>query len=327
MNFSKFTLLSLVALLLATSTTVLSQSPSATRPGKKQVSPSQLLGLGSRPGAAQARTGPVPDAVALGLAKAKVYHFASADFPGAATSLVFDRNVSTVLGDTSLSNASAFTLRGGTYQLFSVPGSTGNEATGINTGGSVIGIYVDLNGATHGFVDNAGVFTNLDLAGGQIEPIGINDGGEIVGTFIDSSSVFHGFTTVDNGTSYSLFDVPGSTSTEAAGINSAGTIVGLYTDASSINHGFLFANGTFTSIDFPLATSTTAIGINDSNEIAGFYTDAGGVNHGFIYSAGAFRSVDVAGASATQLTRIKNNGQITGLYSDSASETHGVTGR
>lgn len=301
---------------------------------KAAVMPHVRLGLGahwrSRAAAAAVATRKaVPDAVALGLASAKVYRFASADFPGASTSLVFDMNPGTILGDCSFGGAfQTFTQKGTNYQSLSVPNSLANEATGINTSGQIVGVYEDFTTVTHGFLDTAGVFTSLDsLAGTSVVPLDINDSGEIVGTYVDTASVSHGFSTLDHGASYTLFDFPGATSTLAAGVNTAGTITGEWTDSASVRHGFLYSGGVFTNLDFPLATGTTAIGINDSNEIAGVYSDATSTSHGFLYSDGAYTKVDVAGASETQLTRIKNKGQITGEYIDSAMGEHGLVGR
>jgi hypothetical protein len=269
------------------------------------------------------------DAVALGLASARVYRFTTADFPGAALSVVFDANNSTIVGDFSFnpsgtppSPTTGFVLHSAVYQTLTVPGSLGASIlTGINTGGEMIGVYTDFGGKLHGFLDNAGVFTNIDESSGTTEPIGINDSGEIVG-----GHDTHAFLTADRGATFRDFDVPGAASTQAAGVNSAGDVVGGWVDSTSKSHGFLLSGGIFTSLDFPLASSTTAIGINDSNEIAGAYSDASGATHGFIYSAGAYTRVDVAGATGTQLSRIKNNGRVTGVYSDALNESHGFSG-
>jgi hypothetical protein len=307
--------LALVALSFATSSLAWSQSGASPVPG-----PRELLGLGQKRNASQ------PARASLSVQPAaKVYKFASADFPGAATSLVFDENTSTVLGDSSFSSSFGFTLKGGNYSALAIPGSTGNQATGINTAGAIVGIYSDFSSVLHGFLKNGATVTTLDLAGGTIEPIGINDAGEIVGGFIDAANVTHGFSSPD-GHTFTTFDVPGSTSTTAAGVNTAGVISGLWTDAANVGHGFIYSGGAFTTLDFPSATSTVAIGINDNNDVAGYYEDAANVLHGFVYSNGTFKTVDVAGATSTQLTRIKNNGKITGVYSDSNNESHGLTG-
>ena len=54
----------------------------------------------------------------------------------------------------------------GLYQAFSVPGSAANEATGINTKGEIVGIYIDLSNKAHGFLDTGGTFTTLNFGGG-----------------------------------------------------------------------------------------------------------------------------------------------------------------
>jgi len=264
------------------------------------------------------------------MATARVYRFASADFPGAEFSRIFDKNNATIVGDFSYGTTSfetPFTLQGNSYEILSIPGSVpaGSLLTGINTSGVMVGSYIDTSDVYHGFLDNAGVFTNIDDPNGITIPYGINDSGEIVGDYVDSSVVTHGFYTLD-GVTFTTIDFPGCISTIAAGVNSAGVITGQWTDATSSIHGFIYSGGVFTQLDFPLATNTTPIGINDSKEIAGYYVDATGI-HGFIYSKGAFSRVDVAGATGTQLTRIKNGGQITGVFIDSVGEIHGVVGR
>ncbi len=313
----------LIALLSMAASTILLPQVYAQSASRHTPTPRELLGLGVHH--AQAGTHPNAKAVIPG---AKVYRFASADFPGQAGSLVFDENTSTVLGDSGLGGGVfAFTLKGGLYQQLSIPNSAAVEATGINTSGEIVGIYEDLSSVQHGFLKNGATVTNVDIGlGGTTEPFDINDSGEIVGTFIDSAFVSHGFYSLDGGVTFALFDGPSAQSTLAAGVNLSGTIVGGWTDASGNQHAFKYKNGTFTSFDFPGATSTTAIGINDSGAIAGFYEDASFTFHGFVFSAGSYSTVDVAGATQTELTRIKNNGNITGLYIDSMDENHGLTG-
>lgn len=293
----------------------------------------RLLHLGAQAKPAHS-VAPGQDAVAKGLATAKTYKFASADYPGAATSIVFDQSGTTILGVTELgSTASGFTLKGANYALLNLAGASALEPTGINTSGQIVGIYADASDVVHGFLDNGGVITNIDVPSPPAQPattevIDINDGGRMVGSYEDASNTNHGFATND-GVNFAFFDYPGSTSTLGAGINTAGDIVGGWTDASAKNHGFLLSGGVggqFSSLDFPLATSTTAIGINDAGEIAGYFLDASGGQHGFIYSKGTFTQVDVAGATGTELTRVKNNGHITGIYTDSSNEEHGLTG-
>lgn len=273
---------------------------------------------------------PARDAVSMGLATAKVYKFASADYPGAAISIVFDENITTltILGGTQFTNASGFTLKAGNYQLLTLPGSLDNIPTGINSTSVIVGQYADTSNTVHGFRFSGGVVTNIDdpnATTGNTLPYDINDNGEIVGSYQDSSKVMHGFVTSD-GVNFATIDFPGALGTIVTGVDTAGDIVGQWQDTSMMYHGFLLQNSVFTSFDFPLATSTTPFGINDYGEIAGFYMDTNNVNHGFIYTGGNFVRIDVSGAIGTQLTRIKKQGQITGTYTDSSKESHGLTG-
>lgn len=273
---------------------------------------------------------PADDAVARGLAVAKVYAFASVDFPGAAESLVFDSDGTTAVGGFTVDPGSntpltAFTFTSGTYEILPVPSSTLSLATGINASGLIVGAYQDLASVLHGFANTGGAFSNVDFPGASgTEVIGVNDAGQVVGLYLDAANDEHGF--VSSGGAFTAIDFPGATTTAAAAINAAGDVVGAWSDATG-SHGFLLHAGAFTPINFPLATGTSAFGINDAGEIAGFYSDAAGNAHGFIYADGAFSTVDVAGAHGTQLIRIKNGGQVTGVYTDALNEVHGLTGQ
>lgn len=275
---------------------------------------------------------PTTSAVALGLAATKTYQFASGDYPGGGINLVLDENTSAILGVTEFSNTSlsGFTLRGGVYQMWVVPGGSENETLGINTSGQVVGIYVDASDLTHGFVQTGNNVKNIDEPDGQPGQTAvwdISDKGVMVGSWEDGSNVTHGFSTKD-GVTFTSFDYPGSTYTQGSGINKKGDIVGWWEDSSNVVHGFLYSKGVFSSIDFPLATTTYAYGINDSGAIAGFFTDASMEEHGFLYSGGSFYQVDVAGAASTQLVRVKNSGAVTGVYTDALNgEEHGLTGQ
>ena len=251
--------------------------PSLYRPGRAVLQ--GLLDLRPSVGLERAAVS-VDDAVAQGLAVAKVYAFASVDYPGAAESLVFDSDGTTAVGafifdpGNATRPSTAFTFTGGVYQILTVPGSTRSIATGINGAGLIVGVYQDLAGVLRGFANNGGTFSNVDFPGASgTQAIGVNDAGQIVGDYFDAANVEHGF--VSSGGTFTAIDFPGATRTSAAGINAAGDIVGVWSDATG-SHGFLLQAGVFTPINFPLATSTTAFGINDTGEIAGFYTDAAG---------------------------------------------------
>ncbi len=120
---------------------------------------------------------------------------------------------------------------------------------------------------------------------------------------------------------FSTFDPPGSTQTQARGVNNAGAVVGMFDDANG-RHGFLFQGGTFTTINVPGAVATLANGINDGGQIVGVYIDANSKIRGFLLSGGQFTSFDFPGATLTQGWGINNSGQIVGSYEDGVT-SHG----
>ena len=99
------------------------------------------------------------EAVARALAVAKVYAYASVDYPGAAQSLVFDTDGTTAVGafvfdpGSATSPTAAFTFAGGSYQALIDPGSTLSVATSINVAGLIVGVYEDLAGVRRGLFD------------------------------------------------------------------------------------------------------------------------------------------------------------------------------
>jgi len=310
----------IVAVSLAVIEPGLAQSPAAGQPSATLA----LKGLLSSP--------PHPNATARSSARAtpvaKIYNFATADYPGAAVSIAFDNNARTTVGafvfDPAASLANAFTLKAGVYRILAVPGATASIAMAINQSDQVVGAYADAAGAVHGFLDVEGVFSNIDFPGAtHTQAIGLNDSAQVVGDYIADDKE-HGF--LYSGGAYTAIDYPGGLITAATGINSAGDIVGAWLDSTGGVHGFLRRGGVFTSIDFPLASATVIWGINDGGDLAGYYADASAI-HGFVFANGAFNTVDVAGASLTLLTRINDKGQVAGVFLDALSEEHGLTGK
>src|SRR6476620_1498835 len=92
----------------------------------------------------------VEEAAARAVTAARVFAFASADYPGAALSILFDSDGTTAVGGfifdptSGTSPATAFTFAGGAYQILTVPGANVSIATGINGAGVVVGVYEDL---------------------------------------------------------------------------------------------------------------------------------------------------------------------------------------
>jgi probable HAF family extracellular repeat protein len=122
---------------------------------------------------------------------------------------------------------------------------------------------------------------------------------------------------------YTSFDFPGATNTQAFGINEAGDIVGLYYTADGVRHGFLLSQGDFMSIDLS-DVYTNAVSINDAGDIVGRYTDADNRNHGYLLRQGDVTTIDFPDAIFTAAAGITQaDDLIVGRFTASDNITHG----
>jgi probable HAF family extracellular repeat protein len=226
----------------------------------------------------------------------------------------------------------------GRFARFDVPNSQLTTGNGLNGRGEIVGVYVDLNGNSHGFLlkrlgrdDDAendgpmlhGMFTTIDAPNStSTTPNGINNRAQVVGFFGDP--LFHGFLLLLPST-FTTIDVPNSTATEANGINNRGETVGSFSDANSQTHGFLLAGFTaFTTVDVPNSIQTVARGINNRGDIVGFFIDANFREHGFLMPRrGCFLTIDVPGSPTTHANGINDHGEIVGIYVNPAGRTVG----
>lgn len=234
----------------------------------------------------------------------------------------------------------------------------GTVGIAIDAAGDIAGLYLDSNGATHGFERAAsGAITNFDATGAGTAStqgtfaLSMDPGGNyITGMFADSGNSYHGYVRAANGT-ITEFDVSGAGTgghrgTIPLSINSGGIIAGIYTTGTYQNgttfyHGFMrAANGTITTFDAPGAGTNTAQGtapsaINASGTITGTYADSSGAEHGFIRdTSGTFTSFDAPGAGTsgngiglksegTIPVSIDSAGDISGVYTDVSNQHHG----
>ncbi len=130
------------------------------------------------------------------------------------------------------------------FSVLDLPASMNNGAT--PDGATVVGLYTDMTGKTHGFTNEEGEFKSFDVPGStSTQAWDINPQENIVGDFSDSAGKSHGFLRTDDG--YTTIDFPAAAQTVARGINRRGDIVGRYTDAEGKGHGFLRAKPRATS--------------------------------------------------------------------------------
>jgi probable HAF family extracellular repeat protein len=218
--------------------------------------------------------------------------------PGSAGSYAFGINAHGVAvggfcglgGCNALAAQHGFTYNNGAYTTIDYPqtGAT-TAAYGINdlgeiVGGFCAGPYPCPEGAFartgHGFLDNQGVFTQLDYPGSQdTQADAINNAGVIVGAYDINETGPHGFL-YQNGV-FTNIDVPGGSFTYPTAINNKGVVAGYYQTPDFGTHGFVYHNGTFTTVDHPGTTDTGLTGINDDDVIVGNWGASGGRNIAF----------------------------------------------
>ena len=226
-----------------------------------------------------------------------------------------------------IANAGAFTsFDAPQADTVKVGGVRGTWASGLDSAGTVVGVYT-AGGAQHGFVRLAdGTTATLDITGHSRTALtAINDNGQMLGVHADDNTLLGGTSFLRSaGGALTLISMPGSIFSEAEGLNNDGVIVGGYDDAASVLHGYVRApNGVFTSIEVAGTDTTVLSGINDTGWIVGEY-DVGGVGHGFLRDPlGAVTTIDVPGASFTSAIGINAAGAIVGQFCDAANVCHG----
>lgn len=233
--------------------------------------------------------------------------FTNENFPASSQTQVTGlNNVGTTVGFYADSNGAStpnfigFVDQSGTFTSVTDPnvGSapTTTQLLGVNDSNVAVGFYVDGGGNAQAFLYNIGstTFTAITLPiaddATMTTATGINNSGEISGFFVNGNTGnTEGF--IDNGGTFTVFEVPGSTNTMFLGINNNGQVVGVYQDGSGFNNGLVYSigGGTYQTVDDPNAVpangGTVINGLNDNGQLVGFYGDASGNTIGLLATA------------------------------------------
>ena len=215
---------------------------------------------------------------------------------------------------------------------FDYPG-TGNQTQPqkISEKGDIVGVFVDSNGVTRGFVRfSDGSFTapivDPNDTVGFTQGRGINNSGTVCGDYAISDGTLHSF--LLSGSTFTEYDVPGTVQTNLLGINDLGYLTGGFDpDGSGIFQAFIDRHGTITSYSVPGALSTFAYEINNSKKlITGYYIDGSGTLHGqYRDKGGALHfPIDPSGSVGTVLFGVNDRSWVVGRYADSSGTTHGL---
>src|SRR5262245_33834058 len=214
--------------------------------------------------------------------------FISIDYPGAKSTLAKGISQSGdivgqyFLPDTPDVSHGFLLTRQGRFTSVNAPGHPSTVAVRLLSDGSIIGCHHEAApDAMRGMKLTGGKLSTFDRLN-SMHNGATPDGKTIVGTYNDrTAGKSHGRSYVLNGSTFTPFDVPGSSTTAAQDINAAGTIVGGY-QANGIGHGFVRERDVYTTLDVPAAASTTAYGISDDGTVVGAFTDTRGATQGFI---------------------------------------------
>jgi hypothetical protein len=173
-----------------------------------------------------------------------------------------------------------FLLSDGVFTDISVPGHLHTLPIKISPSGEIVGCIHDVNFLRdmRGYVQQGNKVSLFELLPSTMHNGVTPGGGVIAGISFDSATQAHGYV-LERGT-YTQFDYPGATFTQAWDVSSTGKVVGYFNPVTS--HGFSLDGGVFTQIDVPGANWTRIFGINPQGAMVGSYADASNVVHGFL---------------------------------------------
>jgi hypothetical protein len=123
------------------------------------------------------------------------------------------------------------------------PGGKNPTATGINNNGDITGFLTTASGASVGWLDKGGSFSDFTFPRAtSTMPFGINLKDQIVGVYTDRAGAMHGFI-LSNPLTHAIWrkvdDPNGIGTTTVNGINDMRQIVGFYVDSGGNTDGFL----------------------------------------------------------------------------------------
>jgi hypothetical protein len=162
-------------------------------------------------------------------------------------------------------------------QQVNFPGSEYTVAVKINDRGQIVGLYVDSNGAEHGFLLSNGQYSSIDVPGAvATEALAVNNWGSpgIAGNYVDTNGTVHGF--VFAGGAFIPVNANFATNLSVNGLNDAGQITGTYDLGGPLGvaqtFGFTGFFDWLTPLNYPgtsYPTSTLANSLNNRGEVAG----------------------------------------------------------
>lgn len=200
---------------------------------------------------------------------------------------------------------------------------------GINNSGDIVGYFINLKSAIHGFLLVNGKFTNIDdpKSAYGTEPINLNNKGTIVGSYlIDSSGNYRAFS-YENGNFTDVGPTFCTMYNAAAGINDNGEIVG-WCNSNGVVYGWLWDGKKYTKLAYPGANNfTLAWGINNAGLVTLQWIDSSNNYEAATYNSKTkkYRKLpNVPGAAQTYVHSINSAGDIVFSWDDSNNNSYGA---
>ena len=218
------------------------------------------------------------------------------------------------------------------------PGAVYTQANGINAGGDIVGLYVDINSKWHGFLFSGGVFSTIDFPDNiqgairSTQATGIGPSGDIVGQYqlySESVKVTHGYLLTKKG-EWILVDYPGNHDmTGPFRILPDGTIVGCcHDDPLPLGmHGFVIGPKGMNLFSLPGSMHMGAT--PNGKTLVGYQQTTATTARGYLLDDGNFIPFDFPGSTFTLAMDI-NPARVTvgaymasGIYHGFLVETRG----
>lgn len=206
------------------------------------------------------------------------------------------------------------------------PGSTSTSVLGINDSNTIVGAYLDANGAEHGFVGSLdGTYTAIDYTTHAVdgtEPRGINNDGWVAGyALAGNEGLLFGYEFVrkPDGTMITIKKDGVALDGIAQGITKGELSVGDHWDTVNfIRYGYYAKKGKYKEdLTLPFGTTRTAPrAINSAGTVAGFFSLSG--MHAFLLKNGVASQIDYPDdrAVATLFEGINDKGLVSGGWQD-----------
>jgi probable HAF family extracellular repeat protein len=242
---------------------------------------------------------------ASGIASAAPWYTATAIGPAGSVPYAIN-NAGDMVGYAGLN---AFIYSSGSYQTYSVPGSSSTWFDGINNNGLIVGSYGNGGGQALSFRLSNGVLSPYTLPAGSSgsRVYDVNDAGDMVGLNVHGGK-YKAY--LDQG-GVSTELAPAPEQTVASGINNAGTIVGYSVDSASNSQAVVFENGGVTAIG-GFSGGSRASAVSEDGKIGGEFI-AGPLNQGvFVWDGGGSSTLYSVAGRVLYLHGINSVGQAVG---------------